>query len=80
MKTVDQALRDETLNALNERVSPPDAGLSLMVHRTGRRRYSLLRSVWFWVVFAVVLTGVVWWGGHYWLQALLSTQLPELRH
>ncbi|MGE4802455.1 type VI secretion system protein TssL, short form [Yersinia hibernica] len=80
VKTVSQTQRDETLKALSERVSPPDIGLSLIVHKTGRRRYSLLRSVWFWVIFAVVLTAGVWWGGHHWLQTLLSAQMPELRH
>ncbi|UNK21983.1 type VI secretion system protein TssL, short form [Yersinia intermedia] len=80
VKSVSQTQRDETLKALNERVSPPDIGLSLIVNRTGRRRYSLLRSVWFWGAFSVVLTGIVWWGGHHWLQTLLSAQLPELRH
>lgn len=63
VKTVSQTQREETLKALSERVSPLDAGLSLMVHRTGHHRYSLLRSVWFWGAFAVVLTGGVWWGG-----------------
>ncbi|PXF79835.1 DotU family type IV/VI secretion system protein, partial [Klebsiella pneumoniae] len=23
-------------------------------------------------------TGIIWWGGHLWLQALLSAQIPEL--
>ncbi|MXF04105.1 DotU family type IV/VI secretion system protein, partial [Escherichia coli] len=27
---------------------------------------------------AVILTGVIWWGGHLWLQSLLSSQIPEL--
>lgn len=80
VKTVSQTQREETLKALSERVSPLDAGLSLMVHQTGHRRYGLLHSVWFWVAFAVVLTGGVWWGGHHWLQVLLSAQLPELRN
>lgn len=79
VKTVSQTQRDDTLKALSERIPALDAGLSLMVHRTGRRRYSLLRSVWFWTGFAVVLTGLVWLGGHHWLQTLLSSQLPELR-
>lgn len=78
VKTVSQTQRDETLNMLNERVAPPVADLSLVVRKTGRRRYTLLRSVWFWVTFAVVVTGGLWWGGHLWLQALLSAQLPEL--
>ena len=77
-KAVSQTQRDEVIKALSERVSPPDAGLSLVVHRTGKHRYSLMRSVWFWVVAAVILTGAVWWGGHLWLQALLSSQIPEL--
>lgn len=79
VKTVSQAQRDESLKALNERVPVLDAGLSLVVQRSGRRRYSLLRSVWFWMGFAIVLTGLVWLGGHHWLQTLLSAQLPELR-
>ncbi len=79
VKTVSQTQRDDALRALDERVPALDAGLSLVVHRTGRRRYSLLRSVWFWTAFALVLTGLVWLGGHHWLQTLLSSQLPELR-
>lgn len=75
---VSQRQRDEVMNALAERVPAPDAGLSLMVHRTGKRRYSLMRSVWFWVICALVITGVVWWGGHLWLRSLLATQIPEL--
>lgn len=80
VKTVSQMQRDDALNALSERVPTLDAGLSLLFHRTGRRRYNLLRSVWFWIGFAIVLTGLVWLGGHHWLQTLLSSQLPELRH
>lgn len=79
VNTVSQTQRNETFRALSERVPALDAGLSLIVHRTGHRRYSLLRSVWFWIGFAVVLTGLVWLGGHHWLQTLLSSQLPELR-
>lgn len=79
VNTVSQVQLTQTLNALNERVPELDAGLSLVVNQTGRRRYSLLRSVWFWIGFSVVLTGLVWLGGHYWLQTLLSSQLPELR-
>jgi type VI secretion system protein ImpK len=78
LKAVSQTQRDEVISVLSERVSPPDAGLSLVIHRTGTRRYSLMRSVWFWVVLAVAVTGVVWYGGHLWLQALLSAQIPEL--
>ncbi|WP_114191644.1 type VI secretion system protein TssL, short form [Edaphovirga cremea] len=80
LKAVSQTQRDEMISALSERVSPPDAGLSLVIHRTGKHRYSVMRSVWFWIVLAVLLTGVAWWGGHLWLQALLSAQLPELPH
>ncbi|EPN2806696.1 type VI secretion system protein TssL, short form [Serratia marcescens] len=76
---VGQARRDEVISALNERVPALETGASLVVHKTGRRRYNLLRSVWFWIVVAVVLTGVVWLGGHLWLQTLLHQQLPELR-
>lgn len=78
VKTVSQTQRDETLKMLNERVAPPMSDLSLVVHKTGKRRYTLLRAVWFWIALAVVVTGALWWGGHLWLQALLSAQLPEL--
>lgn len=74
---VSQSRRDEVISVLNERVPPLAAGASLVVQKTGRRRYNLLRSVWFWIVVAVVLTGVVWLGGHLWLQDLLHQQLPE---
>ncbi|MEN5018898.1 type VI secretion system protein TssL, short form [Erwinia sp. Eh17-17] len=79
VKTVSQTQRDDALKALSERIPALNSGLSLLVHRTGRHRYSLLRSVWFWTGFAIVLTGLVWLGGHHWLQTLLSSQLPELR-
>ncbi|WP_345830739.1 hypothetical protein AAGR22_05255 [Erwinia sp. HDF1-3R] len=52
--------------------------MSLLVHKTGKRRYNLLRSVWFWIIIAVLLTASVWVGGHLWLQVLLHQQLPEL--
>lgn len=76
---VGQAQREELLSALNERVPPLATDVSLVVHQTGRRRYNLLRSVWFWVILALVLTAAVWTGGHLWLQDLLHQQLPELR-
>lgn len=76
---VGQTQREEVLAALNERVSPLETGVSLVVQKTGKRRYNLLRSVWFWIVLAVVLTALVWAGGHFWLQDLLHQQLPELR-
>ena len=78
LKAVSQSQRDEVIKALSERVSPPDAGLSLVVHRMEKHRWRLMRSVWFWIVLAVILTGVIWWGGHIWLQSLLSSQIPEL--
>jgi len=74
---VGQSQRDEVIAALNERVPPLESGASLVVQKTGRRRYNLLRSVWFWIVLAVILTGAVWLGGHLWLQDLLRQQLPE---
>lgn len=80
MSSVSQSQREEMIKALAERVPPLDANISLVVRRTGKHRYSLLRSVWFWIAAAVVVTGIVWWGGHLWLQALLSEQLPELPH
>lgn len=76
---VGQTQREEVLAALNERVPPLETGVSLVVQKTGKRRYNLLRSVWFWIVLAVVLTAMVWAGGHLWLQDLLHQQLPELR-
>lgn len=78
LKEVSQSQRDEVVKALSERVSPLDAGLSLVVDLMGKHRWSLFRSVWFWIALAVILTGVIWWGGHLWLQALLSAQIPEL--
>lgn len=80
LKAVSQSQRDEVVKTLSERCSPPDAGLSLIVHRMGKHRWSLMRSVWFWIAIAIILTGVIWWGGHLWLQALLSAQIPELRN
>ncbi|EPY5345277.1 type VI secretion system protein TssL, short form [Klebsiella quasipneumoniae] len=74
---VGQSPRDEVVAALNERVPPLESGASLVVQKTGRRRYNLLRSVWFWIVLAVILTGALWLGGHLWLQDLLHQQLPE---
>jgi type VI secretion system protein ImpK len=58
LKAVSQSQRDEVVKALSERVSPPDAGLSLVVHRMGKHRWSLMRSVWFWIALAVILTGL----------------------
>lgn len=78
VKRVSQTQRDEMLALLNERVAPLKGEFSLVVRKTGKRRYSLLRSVWFWIVVAIAVTGALWWGGHLWLQALLSAQLPEL--
>ncbi|RJL03091.1 type VI secretion system protein TssL, short form [Enterobacter chuandaensis] len=74
---VGQARRDEVIAVLNERVPPLETGSSLVVQKTGRRHYNLLRSVWFWTVLAAILTGAVWLSGHLWLQDLLHQQLPE---
>ena len=76
---VGQEQREEVIAALNERVPPLDTGVDLVVQKTGKRRYNLLRSVWFWIILAVVLTALIWAGGHLWLQDLLRQQLPELR-
>lgn len=75
---VGQEQREEVLAALNERVPPLETGVSLVVQKNGKRRYNLLRSVWFWIILAVVLTAAVWAGGHLWLQDLLRQQIPEL--
>ncbi|OAT75406.1 hypothetical protein A9B99_13870 [Mangrovibacter phragmitis] len=77
LSDVGQAQREEVIAVLNKRVQPLETGTSLVVQKTGRRRYNLLRSVWFWIVLAVVLTGAVWLGGHLWLQDLIHQQLPE---
>lgn len=79
LSAVSQTQRNEVAKALSERVSPSDAGLSLVVHQQGTSRWSLARSVWFWIVLAAIITGLIWWGGHLWLQSLLSTLLPEQR-
>ncbi|WP_297203003.1 type VI secretion system protein TssL, short form [uncultured Pluralibacter sp.] len=79
LSAVSQTQRNEVAKVLSERVSPPDAGLSLVVHQQKNTRWSLARSVWLWIVLAVIITGLVWWGGHLWLQSLLSTLLPEQR-
>jgi type VI secretion system protein ImpK len=71
--------REEALVALNERVPPLDPAVSLVVHKRRLRHYSLFRSAWFWAGFALAVTLLAWWGGHEWLQALLASQLPELR-
>ncbi|MCE9994213.1 type VI secretion system protein TssL, short form [Enterobacter asburiae] len=76
---VGQEQRAEVINALNERVQPLETGVDLVVQKTGKRRYNILRSVWFWIILSVVLTVLVWAGGHLWLQDLLRQQLPELR-
>jgi len=78
VKLEDQSQREEVVKALSERVTPPDAGLSLLIHQKPKYRYNLVRSVWFWIVLAAAVTGVVWWGGYLWLQRLLSTLLAEL--
>jgi len=72
-----QEQREEILTTLNERIPPLETGVSLVVQKNVNRRYNLLRSVWFWFVLAVILTAVVWGGGHLWLQDLLHQQLPE---
>ncbi|HAV1831427.1 TPA: DotU family type IV/VI secretion system protein [Enterobacter hormaechei subsp. steigerwaltii] len=73
-----QSGRDDIIQALNARVPALGADVSLVVHKRGKRRYNLLRSVWFWIILAVILTMAVWFGGHLWLQQLLHQQLPEL--
>lgn len=75
---VGQDQREEILASLNARVPPLETGMSLVVHKTGKRRYNFLRSVGFWIILAMVLTAAVWIGGHLWLQDLLHQQLPEL--
>ncbi|MTH48930.1 type VI secretion system protein TssL, short form [Intestinirhabdus alba] len=78
VSSVSQAQREAVIAELAGRVAPLDAGLSLLVHRSRKRRYGLLRSAWFWIAVALIVTGGIWWGGHLWLQALLASQLAEL--
>lgn len=78
VRPVDPQQRAETLSALAQRVKPLDTGLSLVITRAGARRGKLLRSVWFWVITALVLTTLIWCGGHAWLTSLLAQQLPGL--
>ncbi|WP_306767905.1 DotU family type IV/VI secretion system protein [Martelella alba] len=70
--------REKILASLNARVPPLNPTVSLVVHETGKRRCGLLRSLWFWIVLAVMLTTVAWISGYLWLQALLRHELPEL--
>lgn len=78
VRPVDPQQRAETMAALAGRVKPLETRLPLVISRAGARRGRLLRSVWFWIITALVLTTLVWFGGHAWLQALLAQQLPEL--
>lgn len=80
ISSVSQSQREEVIKALSEQVPPLNADISLVVRRTRKHRYSILRSVWFWAATAAVIAAVAWWGGHLWLQGLLSAQLPELPH
>ncbi|MGB9096816.1 type VI secretion system protein TssL, short form [Erwinia sp.] len=72
------AQRQQALDALNERVTPLQAGLSLVIQKNKLHHYSLFRSAWFWAAVALVVTGLAWWGGHLWLESILTQQLPEL--
>ncbi|WP_313625954.1 type VI secretion system protein TssL, short form [Kosakonia sp.] len=74
-----QTQREEVIAALNERVPPLETSVDLVVQKTGKRRYNILRSVWFWIILAALVTALVWAGGHLWLKDLLRQQLPELR-
>ncbi|EMA8635768.1 type VI secretion system protein TssL, short form [Cronobacter sakazakii] len=78
VKTVSQTQREETLNALSARVPPVKSDISLVVLKTKKRRYNLLRSVGFWILISIMITVIAWWCGHLWLQALLTAELPEL--
>lgn len=80
VQTLDLSRREALIDALSRRVPPFDAGLSLVVHQMKAHRYGASRSIWFWIAIAIGLTGALWWGGHLWLQALLSEQIPGLSH
>lgn len=73
---IGQAQRDEVIAALNARVPAPATASALMIASPRRRRHSLLRALWLWIVMAVVLTSALWFSGHLWLQNLLHQQLP----
>jgi len=75
---VRQEQREEILASLNERIPPLEEDVSLVVHKAKKRRYNLLRSLWFWIALAVALTVLAWAGGHWWLHNLLQQHLPEL--
>lgn len=75
LKEEDSSQRDAVLKALAARVPPLSADLSLVVHNRARYRCGWLRSFGFWLVMALLVTGLAWWGGHLWLQSLLTTHL-----
>lgn len=74
-KDEDVSQRDAVLKALAARVPPLPSDLSLVVHHRARYRFGWLRSFGFWLVMALLVTGLAWWGGHLWLQSLLTTHL-----
>lgn len=79
-QAINLQLREQTLEALTERVMPFKVALpGTLLSKTGRvRGNALLRSPWSWVFIAIVVVAGVWWGGHLWLQHAISQQLPGL--
>ena len=75
LKENDTSQRDAVLKALAARVPPLPSDLSLVVHDRTRHRFGLLRTFGFWLISALLVTGLAWWGGHLWLQSLLTTHL-----
>jgi type VI secretion system protein ImpK len=79
-QTIDHTRREQAINALSALVPPLKAALpeGLLVAKGRHHRFSLSRSLWLWIGVAVLVTGVVWWCGHSWLQSLINQQLPGL--
>ena len=77
-QTINPHQREQTLAALAGRVTPFNVMLpGALLSKTGRvRGGAILRSLWFWVLVAIVVVSGVWWGGHVWLQHLINQQLP----
>jgi len=74
-KDEDVSQRDAVLKALAARVPPLSSDLSLVVNHRTRYRTGWVHTFGFWLITALLVTGLAWWGGHFWLQSLLTTHL-----
>jgi len=79
-QTVDKQQREQAIAALSLQIPATKTGLpdGILANSGHRRRLSLLRSLWFWIGVAAVMTGAIWWSGHLWLRTLLAQQVPGL--